>query len=68
MDLDRLTNQMAQQAAAIRALVQDVPDEQARWKPSPNDWSILEAVSYTHLDVYKRQEKHSTVNNRNSML
>lgn len=46
MDLDRLTNQMAQQAEAIRALVQGVPDEQARWKPSPNDWSILEVIHH----------------------
>ena len=46
MDLDRLTNQMAQQAEAIRALVQGVPDEQARWKPSPNDWSLLEVIHH----------------------
>lgn len=46
MDLDRLTSQMAQQAEAIRALVQGVPDEQARWKPSPNDWSILEVIHH----------------------
>jgi hypothetical protein len=38
VDLDQLTAQLAQQAAAIHALVRDVADEQARWKPSPGEW------------------------------
>ena len=29
-----------------RQLVQGVPDEQARWKPSPNEWSILEVIHH----------------------
>jgi hypothetical protein len=48
VDLDQLTTQLARQVAAIHALVRDVPDEQARWKPSPNDWSILEVIHHLY--------------------
>ncbi len=48
MDLDHLTTQLARQAEAIHALVQDVSDDQARWKPSPDDWSILEVIHHLY--------------------
>jgi hypothetical protein len=61
MKLDQFTQQMSQQAEAIRALVQNISDEQARWKPSPDEWSILEVINHlydeegddfrTHLDL-----------------
>jgi len=61
MNLNYFTAQMANNAEAIRTLVQGVSDEQARWKPSPDCWSILEAVNHlydeeiedfrTHLDI-----------------
>jgi hypothetical protein len=37
---------MAEDAAAIQALVQGVTDEQARWKPDPTSWSVLEVVCH----------------------
>jgi len=37
---------MAENAAAIQALVQGVTDQQARWKPAPDSWSILEVVCH----------------------
>lgn len=46
MDLDRITSQLTRQAEAIRALVQDIPDDQARWKPNPDAWSILEVIHH----------------------
>ena len=45
---DHIIAQLIHQAAAIRALVHGVPDEQARWKPSPDDWSILEVVHHLY--------------------
>ena len=61
MDFDRLAAQMAAQAAAIGTMVGDVSDEQARWKPDPASWSILEVINHladeevedfrTHLDI-----------------
>jgi hypothetical protein len=47
MDIDSVLSQMESNAKAIKALVEDVPVEQARWKPSAEDWSILEVI--THL-------------------
>lgn len=46
MDMDRLLSQMAQDAERVRALVQGVSDQQARWKPDPGSWSILEVVNH----------------------
>jgi hypothetical protein len=54
MDLDRLVSQMAHNAERIRALVQGVSEEQARWKPAPDAWSILEVVN--HLDDEERED------------
>ena len=61
MKLDQFTQQMRGQAEAIRTLVQGVSDEQACWKPSPDEWSILEVINHlydeeiedfrTHLDL-----------------
>lgn len=61
MNLDQFTQQMARQAEAIRALAQGISDEPARWKPSPDHWSILEVINHlydeeiedfrTHLDL-----------------
>ena len=48
MDLDFATVQMANNAERIRALVQGVSDEQARWKTCPDSWSILEVVNHLY--------------------
>jgi hypothetical protein len=37
---------MESQAQAVRALVQDCPDEQARWRPDRASWSVLEVVNH----------------------
>ncbi len=46
MELDRFIPQMADNAQRIRALTQRVSEEQARWKPGPDSWSILEVVNH----------------------
>jgi hypothetical protein len=53
-EIDDLTRVMAENAARIRALVQGVSEEQARWKPAPDSWSILEVVN--HLWDEERQD------------
>jgi hypothetical protein len=40
--------QMASNAQAVQALVRDVSDEQARWRPGPEDWSILEVINHLY--------------------
>lgn len=46
MDLDTFVTQMADDAQRICALAEGVSDDQARWKPDPDSWSILEVVNH----------------------
>jgi len=46
VELDRLILQMADNAQSIRALAGGVLEEQARFKPDPDSWSILEVVNH----------------------
>jgi hypothetical protein len=46
MDMDRFIAQMADDAQRVGALVKGVSDEQARWKPDLDSWSILEVVNH----------------------
>lgn len=48
MDLTALTTQMSVDAERITALVLGVSAEQARWKPTPDDWSILEVINHLY--------------------
>jgi hypothetical protein len=48
MDLDRVIVQMVNNARVIQGLVQDVSEQQARWKPSAEDWSILEVINHLY--------------------
>lgn len=46
MDFERLNRLLQQNSERIRSLVQDVPLEQAKWKPDPGSWSILEVINH----------------------
>jgi hypothetical protein len=48
MDVDRLTQQLADNADRIRVLAQDVSPDQARWRPNAASWSILDVVCHLH--------------------
>lgn len=48
MNLPYYVERMRHQAAAITNLIQDVSLEQARWKPSPDEWSILEVINHLY--------------------
>jgi len=54
MNLEYFTAQMAINAETIRNLTQGVSDEQARWKPDPESWSILEVIN--HLADEERED------------
>lgn len=43
-----VARQLVQQAQTIRSLVTDVTEAQARWKPTPEDWSILEVINHLY--------------------
>lgn len=46
MDVQSVVSQMQSQAQAIRALVAGCSEQQARWKPDANSWSVLEVVNH----------------------
>lgn len=46
MDLDYCIKQLAEDAQRVRALVDGVDETQARWKPDPDSWSILEVTCH----------------------
>ena len=48
MEIQSFTNQMANQALTIQSLAQGLSVEQARWKPDPHSWSILEVINHLY--------------------
>ncbi len=46
MQFNQLTQILASNAERIRLLAADVSEEQARWKPEADSWSILEVVNH----------------------
>jgi hypothetical protein len=48
MDFEQLKQLMAENAARIRLLVQGVSEQQARWKPDPESWSVLEVINHLY--------------------
>lgn len=59
MNLDYCLNQLAVNAVAIQQLVAGVDAEQARWKPAPDRWSILEVIN--HLADEEREDFRARV-------
>lgn len=54
MDQHKLADQLGLQAHRIEVLLSGVTDEQMRWKPSPDDWSMLEVIN--HLVDEERED------------
>ncbi len=48
IELERALTRFTANAEAIAAVVRGVTDEQARWRPGPDDWSILEVVNHLY--------------------
>jgi hypothetical protein len=48
MNFDYCTARLTHNAGAIERLAQDVSAEQARWKPAPDRWSVLEVVNHLY--------------------
>jgi hypothetical protein len=46
MELETVLACMASNAQVIRTLVADSSDEQARWRPEPGAWSVLEVINH----------------------
>ena len=48
MKMDRIIERLRMNAKSIRGLVAGTNREQARWKPSPKRWSLLEVINHLH--------------------
>ena len=48
MDGSYFSRQFATNAGRFEALVQDVSEDQARWKPDAETWLILEIVNHLY--------------------
>lgn len=48
MNLDYFTDRLSKNVAVFEGLVRGVAVEQARWKPAPEKWSILEVINHLH--------------------
>jgi hypothetical protein len=59
MNIDPFITQMANNAQTIRALTEGVSNEQARWKPNPKTWSLLEVIC--HLVDEEREDFRTRV-------
>lgn len=46
MEIETFASQMAANAGRMGALVRGVSEAQARWRPTPDAWSILEVVNH----------------------
>lgn len=46
MDLNKIITQLRHQDIAIRSLAADITEEEARWKPDADSWSILEVLNH----------------------
>lgn len=59
MNLTDLISRMATTTDVIFALLKDVSEEQARWKPNPESWSMLEVMN--HLADEERDDFRTRV-------
>lgn len=48
MDLRYVTARMSTDVDVVAGLVKGVDEEQSRWRPSPDKWSILEVVGHLY--------------------
>ncbi len=48
MEHNLLITRLHQNAGAIESLAGGISDEQARWKPDPDSWSLLEVVHHLY--------------------
>ena len=58
MDFAYLRQVLATQADLIRTLLSDVSDAQARWKPAPDRWSILEVINHLYDEEREDFREH----------
>lgn len=58
LNFDEIIRQLSSGAEAIHALTQNVPAEQARWKPDSQTWSLQETMAHLYNEERLDFRKH----------
>ncbi len=58
INLDEIIRQLTVNAEAISALMRTIPEEQARWKPNTETWSMLEVMGHVYNEERLDFRKH----------
>jgi len=58
IDIDEIIRQLTGNAQAMRALVQSISKEQARWKPNPDAWCLQEVMEHVYNEERIDFRKH----------
>ena len=61
MDINKAISQLRHQGMAIRSLAADITEEEARWKPDAESWSILEVLNHLldeEISDFRRHTEH----------
>ncbi len=58
INLDEIIRQLTVNAEAISALMRTIPEEQARWKPNDETWSMLEVMGHVYNEERLDFRKH----------
>jgi hypothetical protein len=58
MDFQNCLDLMTSHAVTIFSLIDGISEEQARWKPNPRSWSILEVVNHLHDEEREDFRRH----------
>lgn len=48
MNFNNFTARLSKNVETIHSLARRVADEQARWKPAPEEWSLLEVINHLY--------------------
>ena len=48
MDLEHFITRLSENRGAFESLTRGVREEQARWRPAPEKWSLVEVVNHLH--------------------
>ena len=58
MNLEYFTTRLSKNMDTIQSLVQGVAEEQSRWKPMSEEWSILEVINHLFLHIHQLAQLH----------
>ncbi len=61
MNYDYIIKKLEENASVFKSILKNIPEEQVRWKPSPEKWSLLEVIN--HLYDEEREDFRQRIKN-----